>query len=79
MVEYDPAQVDRFIEIADAVEDVFPGVLVEGVEVEGRPGACDILLEDGTLVVGTASGGAVGDLDAVVSRLSQAGVRPAAL
>ena len=32
-MSYDPAEVDRFIELADAVEDAFPGVLVEGVEV----------------------------------------------
>jgi hypothetical protein len=32
-VEYNPEEVDRFIEVADAVEDAFPGLVVEGVEV----------------------------------------------
>ena len=35
LVEYDPAEVDRFIEVADAIEDAFPGIMVDGVEVRG--------------------------------------------
>ena len=32
---YDPGDVDHFIEVADAIEDSFPGIIVEGIEVEG--------------------------------------------
>ena len=31
-VEYHPAEVDSFIQIADSIEDAFPGLQVEGVE-----------------------------------------------
>lgn len=33
MVEYAPAEVDTFIAFADAVEEEFEGVMVDGVEV----------------------------------------------
>ena len=80
MVEYDSAQVDRFIEAADEIEDAFPGLIVEGIEVEDRPGAFDVLLEDGTEVfrVNSASGNAdIPSNDELVAMLSSAGVRPA--
>lgn len=78
MVEYDPAEVDRFIEVADAIEDAFRGVIVDGIEVENRPGAFTVLLEDGTEVFTRASETAdVPSNDDLVSALSQAGVRPA--
>lgn len=37
-MEYQPEEVDRFIEVADAVEDAFPGLVVEGVEVRAMGG-----------------------------------------
>lgn len=78
MVEYDPAEVDRFIEAADAIEDAFPGLIVDGVEIEDRPGAFTVSLEDGTTVFTRASETAeVPSNDDLVSILSQAGVRPA--
>lgn len=33
LVEYQPQDVDRFIEVADAIEEAFPGLVVDGVEV----------------------------------------------
>ncbi len=49
LVEYDPQHVDAFIELADAIEDAFPSMLVEGNEEgEGRPGSFEVLAEDGT-------------------------------
>jgi selT/selW/selH-like putative selenoprotein len=75
-VEYDPAEVDHFIAVADAVEDAFPWLIVDGVEVEGRPGAFQVSLEDGTAVFARAQGGAVPDPDDLVSQLSRMGVRP---
>jgi hypothetical protein len=74
-VEYDPAEVDHFISIADAVEDAFPSMVVDGVEVEGRPGAFDVTLEDGTAVARREPGAALPGGDDVVERLRQAGAR----
>lgn len=53
MVAYDQEGVDDFIQVADIIEENFPEVMVEGVEVsspvEGR--TFSITLEDGTPVV----------------------------
>lgn len=48
MVRYHRAQVDDFIAIADDVEDSFPQVIVEGIELdeEDTLGKIDILLGD---------------------------------
>ncbi len=47
-MEYDPADVDRFIALADAIEDAFPDLVVEGnLEEEGRPGSFEVATEDG--------------------------------
>ena len=79
VVEYDPAEVDRFIEAADVIEDAFPGLIVEGVEVDDRPHAFDVLLEDGTKVFERVSESAeVPSAEELVVALSEAGVRPAA-
>lgn len=77
VIEYDPAEVDRFIEVADAVEDSFPGVMVEGVEVEGRPGAFDVALEDGTTVFSASPQQELPSSDELLAKLSEAGVQPA--
>ena len=77
MVEYDPAEVDKFIEAADAIEDAFRGVIVDGIEVEDHPGAFTVFLEDGTTIFKRDS--ATVDIpsgDDLVGVLSQAGVRP---
>lgn len=78
MVEYDSAEVDRFIDAADAIEDAFPGIIVDGIEVEDRPGAFLIFLEDGTEIFKRESDGVdVPSNDNLIGSLSQAGVRPA--
>lgn len=42
-VEYDPNDVDAFIEIADAIEEAFPKVIVNGNEQgPGRPGSFEV-------------------------------------
>lgn len=46
-MDYDPATVDSFIELADAIEDAFPGVIVQGNE---KTGVFDIGLEDGRVI-----------------------------
>jgi hypothetical protein len=78
MVEYDSAEVDRFIDAADAIEDAFPGIIVDGVEIEDRPGAFKVFLEDGTEIFKRESDSIdVPPNDDLVASLSQAGVRPA--
>ncbi len=46
MVEYDPADVDRFIQAADAIEDSLAGVMVDGREVEGKAQHFQVLIEE---------------------------------
>lgn len=78
MVEYDSAEVDRFIDAADAIEDAFPGIIVDGVEVGDRPGAFKVSLEDGTEIFKRESDSVdVPSNDDLVASLSQAGIRPA--
>lgn len=49
VIEYDPQDVDVFIAMADAIEDAFPSVVVEGNEDgDGRAGAFEIVTSDGT-------------------------------
>lgn len=77
LVEYDSAEVDGFIELADAVEDAFPGVIVEGVEVSDKAGAFTVTVPEGPVVYDRAPGDALPDTDDLISKLSQAGVRRA--
>ncbi len=37
-MEYDPADVDQFIALADAIEDAHPQMMVEGTELEAGGG-----------------------------------------
>ncbi|CAG9467692.1 unnamed protein product [Pedinophyceae sp. YPF-701] len=46
VVRYDPDEVDRYIEIADALEDEFEDIKVEGFE--GAKTQFDVELDDGT-------------------------------
>lgn len=77
-MEYDSAEVDHFIDAADAIEEAFPGLIVDGVEVEGRPGAFDLVLEDGTVVYRRTIASAEWPKDSndLILALVQAGVRP---
>ena len=76
-MEYDPAEVDRFIEVADLIEDAFPGIMVEGTEVEDQnKSAFTVSLEDGTVIIASQDG-ALTD-ENVLGRLAAAGVRPTA-
>lgn len=50
LMEYNPEDVDRFIEVADAVEDAFPGLVVEGIEAVEGAHVFAVKMEDGTLI-----------------------------
>ena len=44
-IEFDPKDVDSFIQIADAIEEAFPKVIVNGNEDgPGRPGSFEVSL-----------------------------------
>jgi selT/selW/selH-like putative selenoprotein len=46
--EFDPSEVDRFIALADEIEDAFPDLIVEGnPEADGRPGSFEVVTDDG--------------------------------
>lgn len=46
--EFDPTEVDRFIALADEIEEEFPELVVEGnVDQDGRPGSFEVVTEDG--------------------------------
>ncbi|KAK3251385.1 hypothetical protein CYMTET_39273 [Cymbomonas tetramitiformis] len=52
IIEYDEAEVDRFIEFADAIEDIFPELMVDG-NPEGtvpKKGAFEVSLENGQIL-----------------------------
>lgn len=50
-IEYDPEDVEAFIQVADAIEEAFPSVVVKGnEESDGRPGAFEIQTDDGISV-----------------------------
>eukprot|EP00884_Botryococcus_braunii_P019842 jgi/Botrbrau1/6541/Bobra.40_2s0012.1 len=50
VVEYSGEEVDRFIELADALEETFRGLAVEGVELDDRLGAFEVKTEDGRVL-----------------------------
>lgn len=46
--EFDPNEVDRFIKLADAIEEEFPELVVEGnPDSDGRPGSFEVVTDDG--------------------------------
>ncbi|KAG2444229.1 hypothetical protein HYH02_009166 [Chlamydomonas schloesseri] len=79
-IEYDPEHVDAFIAIADAIEEAFPGVVVEGnPEGDGRPGSFEICTEDGVHIYSKLQAKAHPDAEDVVNRIAnRAKLGPAA-
>ncbi|KAI7840099.1 hypothetical protein COHA_006140 [Chlorella ohadii] len=84
LVEYAPAEVDAFIAFADAVEEEFEGIMVDGVEVPDRPHAFDIRLEDGQTIYSRAQEAAAPSAETLphysdlFARLRAAGLQAAA-
>lgn len=71
-MEYDPADVDRFIELADAIEEAFPDLQVEGnPEAEGRPGAFEVALEEGTPLFSRLATGVYPDVAGLVRAIAE--------
>lgn len=82
VVEYSPADVDAFIAFADAVEEEFQGIIVDGVEVDGPPHSFDVKMEDGQLVFSrmaesSSSSSSLPEYSDLFARLRQAGLQAA--
>lgn len=70
-MEYDPADVDSFIAVADAIEEAFPGVVVEGNEKEdGRPGSFEIQTSEGIAIFSRLRDKALPDPEVIISRIA---------
>ena len=54
-IRYPPDAVDSFIEVADAVEDRFPDLQVDGEETEDlKDGTFEVLANDGRILLSAA-------------------------
>jgi hypothetical protein len=59
-IEFDPADLEAFIKVADAIEEAFPTVIVNGNEErDGRPGSFEVRTEEGVSVFSRLAGAAV--------------------
>lgn len=71
VIEYGSGAVDDYIRVADAIEDRFPDLAVDGQELDVESGALTVTREDGTVLykgdVDTAS-------DTFIEELEKAGV-----
>ncbi|KAL6759837.1 hypothetical protein V8C86DRAFT_1786597, partial [Haematococcus lacustris] len=78
VIEYDPADVDRFIAVADLLEDTFPAIVVEGNEegAEGRQGSFEVRSE-GQLVFSRLSELRLPDPDLILERVTSRMTVPA--
>lgn len=78
VVEYDPADVDFFISIADAIEDSYPGLMVEGEEKEGNSASdspfFEVRAEDGRALFSARQTGRLPDSEELLALLAAAGV-----
>ncbi|KAI8475415.1 MAG: hypothetical protein J3K34DRAFT_464920 [Monoraphidium minutum] len=74
-IEYDPEDVDMYIQIADAIEEAFPNVVVDGnAEADGRPGSFEITGATGQLLFSRLqAGGAPPQAAAIVAALGADG------
>lgn len=69
VITYDPQQVDRFIECADAIEAEYPQLIVEGVE--GAQGQFDVANPAGEVLYRPVSQGSWPEPAALVAILSK--------
>ena len=77
VVEYDSEETDHFIELADAIEERFPGVAVDGHEKEQCPkGFFRIRAGNGDILFATEEGGDKPDPEEIVSLLERSGYSP---
>ena len=70
---YGQDEVNQFIDLADAIENEFPELQVEGVEVEKDNQAFSVKTEDGKIVMERNSAGPFPEASSIVDSLRQAG------
>lgn len=77
-VVYDPEDVDLFISVADAIEEAFPALIVEGEEAEGGAGRRFIMsTDDGRVLFERTAAEQEVDPEAMVQLLvDDAGLKP---
>ncbi|KAF8064676.1 hypothetical protein HT031_003478 [Scenedesmus sp. PABB004] len=76
VVEYDDEEVDRFIELADAIEAAFPNVVVEGnSDGPGRRGSFEVRAAGGQLLHSRLNTGAWPQPEAVLASLGSCGTQ----
>ena len=73
IVTYGQDHVNEFIDLADAIEDAFPELLVEGAEVEHNSQGFSVKTEEGTVVIEQKAGEALPEAASIVESLRQAG------
>ncbi|GBF97736.1 hypothetical protein Rsub_10900 [Raphidocelis subcapitata] len=76
-IEFDPEDVDTYIAIADAIEEAFPNIVVDGnAESDGRPGSFEVVGATGTVLFSRlAAVGASPQAAAIVAALEADGAR----
>ena len=73
IVTYGQDELNQFIDLADAIEDEFPELSVEGVEIEKDNQSFSVKKEDGTTIMEQKSAGPFPDSATIIESLKEAG------
>ena len=73
IVTYGQDEVNQFIDLADAIENEFPELSVEGVEIEKDNQSFSVKKEDGTIVMERKSAGPFPEASSIIESLKEAG------
>lgn len=73
VVTYGQDEVNQFIDLADAIEEEFPELQVEGVEIDQDQQGFSIKTEDGKIVAERKSAGPFPEASSIIESLKKAG------
>ena len=73
IVTYGQDEVNQFIDLADAIENEFPELSVEGVEIDKDNQSFSVKKEDGTVVMERKSAGPFPEAASIIESLKEAG------
>ncbi|KAA6424624.1 MAG: hypothetical protein FRX49_05292 [Trebouxia sp. A1-2] len=73
VVTYGQDEVNQFIDLADAIEEEFPELQVEGVEIEKDQQGFSVKTEDGKIVAERQSPGPFPEASSIIESLKKAG------
>ena len=73
VVTYGQDEVNQFIDLADAIEEEFPELQVEGVEIEQDRQGFSVKTEDGKIVLERKSAGPFPEASSIIESLKEAG------